>query len=281
VADLLARTVAQSASQTLGQTIVVENRPGGNQIIATSAVARSEPDGYTLLLADDVILTLNPHLFKKLSYAASDIVPVIDLAESRIVLSTNGASGKTLKEVLQHAKNHPGKLNYGTLGMGNTHHLLLEAIKQETNVDIVNVPYQGYAAAINDLLAGQVQLVSGGVGSPALGHIQNGKLQALAVSGNTRSALLPDTPTFSEAGYPNIQPSVSFIVYAPAGTPQALINQLHSGFDKALKQPNVVSTLAENGLEPLGRPSDQVSASLTEKAKSAAVTIERIGLRLD
>ncbi|WP_161568000.1 tripartite tricarboxylate transporter substrate binding protein [Pigmentiphaga sp. H8] len=282
VADLAARTVAQQLTTALGQTVVVENRPGGNQIIATSAALRAPADGYTLLVADDGIVTLNPHLFKKLPYKAADLRPVVDLAESRIVLSASkGLPADTLRGMVDYARAHPGKLNYGTLGIGNTHHLLLESIKQQARVDIVNVPYQGYAAAINDLVANQVQLVSGGVGSPALGHIKTGAIKALAVTGATRIPLLPDTPTFAEAGFAELQPRVSFIVFAPSSVPDWIVDTLNEAFAKALAHPQAASVFTQNGLDPQGRKADAVKADLSATSRKNEALVRTVGLTLD
>lgn len=280
--DLIARTVSHQLRASLGQTIVVENRPGANQIIATSAALRAPADGYTLLLADAGIVTLNPHLFKKLPYKASDLQPIADLAEARIVLSASKAlASNNLADFFKYAKANPGKLNYGTLGVGNTHHLLLESIKQQGGVDIVNVPYQGYAAAINDLLGNQIQLVSGALSPPALGHLKTGALHALAVTGATRSPLLPGTPTFAEAGFPELQPRSSFIVYGSARMSKEQVGFLNDAFAKVLSTPQTISIFLENGLDPQGHEPAEIKADLSRMSEKNSALIKSVGLTLD
>jgi tripartite-type tricarboxylate transporter receptor subunit TctC len=281
VADLLARSVAQSLGKTWGQPVIVDNRAGANQTIAAAAVMRSQPDGYTLLLCDDGVFTLNPNLFSKLPYSLKDFQPVAGLADAKIVLSmAKEVPASDFKGMVAYAKANPGKLNYASLGMGNTHHLLLETIKRQAGIDLVHIPYKGYVEAINDVLGNQAQLVSGGIGGPILGHLKTGALKALAVTGKDRSPLLPDVPTFAEAGYPGIDAKVQFILVAPAGLPVALTASINDAVGKAVKDV-APSVLIPNGMEPLNLTPQGLERSLADGRDAYAPLVKSVGVRLD
>lgn len=282
IADLLARQLAQQLSKAWGQSVLVDNRPGGNQIIAASSVMKAPADGYTLLLCDDGVFTLNPHLFKSLPYDLKDFTPVVDLADAKIVLSmAKEVPASNLPGMISYAKANPGKLNYASLGVGNIHHLMLETIKKQAGIDLVHVPYKGYAQAIQDVLANRAQLVSGGIGGPVLQHLGNGSLKALAVTGTTRSPLIPNVPTFAEAGLPQVQPKVHFVLMGPAGMPAALVERVNSTVSPLLKGELSTTLLAPNGLDALGNKPDVFANQLKEGRQAYGPIVKEIGVTLD
>ena len=199
VSDVLARSVAQQLGAEWKQPVVVDNRPGGNQIIATTVVAKAPADGYTLLMADDGVFTLNPHLFSKLPYRLGDFAPVVDLAELQMVLSLSKATpAGNVAELVALAKEQPGKLNYGSFGVGNIVHLSMESFQKMAGIKLVHVPYKGYPDAIRDVIANQVQIVLGGVGGPVLQHLKSGAMPAAAPGADLRRGGLPRLQSFRE-----------------------------------------------------------------------------------
>lgn len=281
VSDVLARNLAQRLSAQWKQAVVVDNRPGGNQIIATNIVAKAAPDGYTLLLCDDGAFTLNPHLFSKLPYSLSDFSPVIDLAELQMVMSVaKEVPARSLSELVAHAKANPDKLNYGSFGIGNIVHLSMDSFAKMASVKLVHVPYKGYPDAIRDALANQVQVILGGVGGPVLHHLKSGALVPLAVTGRTRSPLLPNVPTFAESGYANFKPEVNFVLMAPAGTPTAIVRQINIDAAKILHE--IAPTVLEpNGMKLLAHSPLELAQSIETGRLSYAEWVKSAGVKLD
>ena len=282
VSDVLARSVAQQLSAEWKQPVVVDNRPGGNQIIATTVVAKAPADGYTLLMADDGVFTLNPHLFSKLPYKLGDFAPVVDLAELQMVLSLSKATpAGNVAELVTLAKEQPGKLNYGSFGVGNIVHLSMESFQKMAGIKLVHVPYKGYPDAIRDVIANQVQIVLGGVGGPVLQHLKSGAMKPVAVTGRARSPLLPQVPTFAEAGYRGFNPSVSFILMAPAGTPPAVVNRINATAAKVVREEIAASVLVPNGMTPLGHKPAELLKSLEAGRAAYAEMVSSSGVKLD
>ena len=282
VSDVLARSVAQQLSAQWKQPVLVDNRPGGNQIIATQVVAKAPADGYTLLLCDDGVFTLNPHLFRKLGYSMADFTPVVDLAQLQMVLSGAGELPvRDLNELVALAKAQPGKLNYGSFGTGNIVHLTMDSFSKMAAIDLVHVPYKGYPDVIRDVLANQVQLVLGGIGGPVLQHFKSGAMKPLAVTGPTRSPLLPEVPTLAEAGFPRLNPEVNFILMAPAGTPAPVVHRINTAVAGIVKQEIAASVLEPNGMKPLGHSAAALGASLTAGKAAYAELVKTSGVRLD
>ncbi|MBU70021.1 MAG: tripartite tricarboxylate transporter substrate binding protein [Cupriavidus sp.] len=253
--DTLARQVAEGLSKRLGQTVVVENKGGAGGIIGTDFVAKSAPDGYTLLMTIPGPITANIALYKKLPYdPRTELRPISDIATARTVLTVNSTVPvKTVAELLAYAKKEPGKLRMGSWGPGTQPHTIQAYMDKTYGVDILHVPYRGEGPMVSDLLAGQVNLTIGSV-TTLRQHIAMGKLRPLAVAGTTRAKALPDVPTFAEAGYNDaaykiVGPST---LLAPAKTPDAIVEKIGREVVALVKSPAMQEKIEEMGAEPIG-----------------------------
>lgn len=244
--DYVARTIATRLQENLKNPVTVENKPGGNAQIGCDYVAKSAPDGYTLLLAGLTTHAAAPALYKKLPYdTIKDFAPITNLIESPLVVVVHpDVHASTLQEFVSLAKANPGKLNYGSAGVGNTLHLAGEMFRMSTGTDIVHIPYKGASQALGDLLGGRIQVMFDLPQTP-LANIQAGKLRALAVTGNERLSLLPNVPTTAEAGVPAFTFGTWIGLVAPAGTPPAIVNRLYSEIAKAVTHPEVREAFAK------------------------------------
>ena len=233
--------------------VVVENMGGAGGISGVTEVARSQPDGYTLLVADVGQIAINPHLFSKLPYAPlKDLAPVSLIGTSPLYLVAHpSVPVNTLKELVAYAKAHPGKLNYGSSGIGSIHHLATEALKAGFGIDLVHVPYKGTGQSVPALLGAQVGLLYSALPSIA-GHLKDGKLKILAVSSAKRSPQTPDVPTVAESGIPGYDFVAEIGMLAPAGTPREIIQRLADEMAKVVKQPEVVQRFTQLGIDPVG-----------------------------
>jgi tripartite-type tricarboxylate transporter receptor subunit TctC len=266
-ADIVARLIAQWLSERLGQPFVVENRPGAGTTIATEAVVRAPPDGYTLLLAATPA-AINATLYEKLNFNfIRDIVPVASLIRAPSVLEVNpSVPAKTVPEFIAYAKANPGKLTMASGGIGAPSHLFGELFKFMTGVNLVHVPYRGAAPAVTDLLAGQVQVYFDPLPN-SIGYIRAGKVRPLAITSATRSEALPDVPTVGEF-VPGYEASVWWGVGAPKNTPSQIIDKLNEAINAGLADPKIRARLADLGGTPLvGSPADfgKLIADDTEK----------------
>jgi tripartite-type tricarboxylate transporter receptor subunit TctC len=269
LADVLARAVGDEMSKTLGQPVIVENRTGAGGNTGADAVAKATPDGYTLLMSSAGILTANPFLYSKMPFdVETAFIPVSNVAEMSMVLVVNPkVEAKTLREFVALAKAQPGKLNFGSPGIGTTGHLGLAMFMHAADVKITHVPYRGAAPAITDLLAGQID---GVVDNPptVIAHIQSGALRPLAVAAKTRMALLPEVPTAAEAGVANYEASSWFGIAAPAGTPPAIVDRLHKAIAAAVRTPLMQERFSKSGARLVGDTPAEFSAQIrAERAK--------------
>jgi tripartite-type tricarboxylate transporter receptor subunit TctC len=250
--DVLGRLLAPALAERLEQTVVVENRGGAAAIVGANAVAKSAPDGYTLLLGD-INLAVNPSLYKTLPYDVNkELLPVALVAAAPLVLVVNAASPvKSLPELIARAKANPGKLSFGSAGAGNTTHLAPELLKAAAGLDIVHVPYKGIGPALTDLAAGTTDLVVTGV-SGATPLLKAGKLRALAITGDRRAAALPDVPTFAEAGTPLPDMSLGswWGVLVPAGVSRDIVQKLNRGIGEVLNSADLRGRLAGMNINP-------------------------------
>ncbi|MFO1284589.1 MAG: tripartite tricarboxylate transporter substrate binding protein [Burkholderiales bacterium] len=279
--DFVARTMAQKMSEGLGQTVAVDNRPGVAGIPGTEIVARSAPDGYTIALVGLTTHAANPSLYRKLPYdAQKDFAPIGNAIVSPLVLSVPPSLPvNNVQELIAYAKANPGKLNFGSAGIGNTLHLAGELFKSRAGIDIVHVPYKGASAAVTDLLAGRIHLMIDVVQTP-LAHIQGGKLKALGTTGAQRIALLPDVPTIAEQGLPGFLFTTWIGLAAPAGTPPAIVNRLHAEMAKALAMPDVKEAFAKQGMDVAPSPSPEAYAQhMRSEQERLAALIRSAGIQ--
>ena len=277
--DFTARVIAQSLTEQFGKSFIVESRTGATGTIANAAVARSAPDGYTLMLADTSIAMV-PSLFKQLSFDVTrDFAPISLVISTPLVLivpaSLNVAS---LKELIAQAKANPGKLNYGSGGIGSSTHLGAEMFRDAAAVDIVHVPYKGAGDAMQAVLGGQVQILVTALPT-ALPHIRNGKARALAVtSSGKRSAALPDIPTAAEAGLPAFAVANWFGLVAPAGTPKEIVDTLHTAVVKALANAQVRERFTVQGGDPVGNSPAEFGKLIRDEIPRWANVIRSAGV---
>ena len=248
--DILARLLANELSQKWKQTVVVENKPGASGTIFSEQLARTEPDGYTLMLTATHHV-INPSLYKNLRYdTRKDFTPIAEVAAVPNVLVVNPSfPAKTAKELIAYAKENPGKVNFGSAGTGGANHLSGELFKSMTGIDMVHIPYKGAAPALNDLLGGQIPVMFDSVPG-VIQHIQAGKLRALGVTSPKRSAALPDVPTLDEAGVPGFEAMAWFGLYAPGNMPPALAQKISADVVAALQSPQIKQQLSKLGAEP-------------------------------
>jgi len=253
--DVAARLVAEYLSRAFGQQVYVENRTGANGVIGIEAVAKSDPDGYTLLVAPDAIAS-NPHVYK-VNYALKDLTPVVQLSRQPIVLAAHPSLGvNTMAELIALARKQPG-IRYGTgSGVGSAQHMVVQWFAQLAGVELEQVPYRGGGQAINDLIAGHVQL--GALGStPLIPHYKAGKLLLLAQTTEARSQSLPDIPTFQESGVKGLVLDQWLGVFVPAGTPGPIIARLNGEIGKALADQAIKGNLVSSAMEPIGGSAEQ------------------------
>jgi tripartite-type tricarboxylate transporter receptor subunit TctC len=277
--DILIRAIVPSLSRTLGQNIVVENRPGGGSVPGTEQVVRAPADGYTLLAMDSAILT-NPGL-RKLPYdTLRDLTGVSMVATGPVLLVVHpSVPARDLKELLALARSKPGALNYASGGNGTSTHLAAELMKLAAGVDIAHIPYKGTGPAMVDQLAGHVQMQFAGI-STARPHVEGGKLRAIAVTGNVRSPAMPGVPTFAEQGLDGVDASSYWGIYAPAGTPAAVRAQLSEHVGRALKEPDVVERLRKAGFVPIGSSPDAHTEMMRSMIGKWMSLIQKAGIKM-
>jgi len=272
--DFVARLMAQKLTEGLGQPVTVDNKPGVAGIVGIEIVAKSPPDGYTLALIGMTTHAANPSLYKTLPYdAVKDFAPISVAIVSPLVLVVNpGVPANTVQELIAYAKANPGKVNFGSAGVGNTLHLAGELFKSSAGIDIVHIPYKGASAAVNDLLGGRIQMMIDVVQTP-LPHIQAGKLRPLGVTGTARIAQLPQVPTVAESGLPGFNFATWIGIAAPAGTPKAVVDRVHSEMVKALAMPDVKEAFAKQGMEtaPSASPETFAQQIKAEQERIAAL----------
>jgi len=251
--DTVARIVAKKVGDSVGQTVIVENKAGAGGTVAAHQVARSAPDGYTILLGNVGSLAVAPHLIAKLPYdPLHDLAPITMAVEfPNVIVVQPAMPAKTLAEFVQLAKASPGTIGYGSSGVGGIGHLAAALLALAAEIDIVHIPYKGGGPAMQDLLGGQIPSM---IATPvtALPHIKAGKIRALATTGAARAALLPDVPTVAESGYPGYDATNWYAYLAPAGTPKDVLARLHRELVQALNAPDVREQLDRQGVE--GKP---------------------------
>jgi tripartite-type tricarboxylate transporter receptor subunit TctC len=279
-ADVMARLIGQRMAVTLGQPIVVENRPGAGGTIAARFVAESEPDGYTLLLGNTSTLVISPLMYKNVGYdALKAFAPVARLGTTSDILATNpGFPAKSLGELIAYAKANPGKLNYSTPGIGTPPHLIGEMLKLRAGVEIVHVPYKSGGQSIQAVVAGEVQFTFENP-AVALPLVQAGVVRALAVTSAARHPQAPDVPTLIEGGLPDFV-SVSFTgVVGRAGIPGPIVAKLNSVINESLKNPDVAATLGKLAVDVKNETPGEFAAFLSEEMETMRPVIKAAGLQ--
>ncbi|GAO21152.1 twin-arginine translocation pathway signal [Alicycliphilus sp. B1] len=272
--DLVARVVTQRVSQDLGQQFVVDNKPGAGGTIGAGEAAKAQPDGYTLLLTTSSTHAISPHLMPRLAYdARKDFTPVAHLADAAsVLLVTPSLPAKTVQELVAYAKAHPRALNYASSGNGTIVHLNAAAFSAQAGIEMTHVPYKGTAQSITDLATGQVHVLFDSIPT-GMPHVKSGRLRALAVTSEKRSALAPELPTLAESGLPGYSSVTWFGVYLPAGAPPALVERIHKAFTQAMQTPEVAASLAKLGVEPAepGSPAQFAAMVQADSARWAGV----------
>lgn len=280
-ADVVARSVASGLEKPLGQTIVVENRPGAATIIGATAIAQAEPNGYMIGTADTGTLAFNPSLYAKLSYDPSKFTYIGGIARFPLLLAVNANSPfKTVDDVLQAARKEPGKLTAASAGAGSPHHLALELFKQRTNVNILHVPYKGAAPAIQDLLGGQVDVMFIDLAA-GLPNVRAGKLRVLAAATPTRVKALPDSPTMAEQGVPDFTAYAWQGLIGPGGLPQAVVDKLSAELEKTIKSEAVSQKLNDMGVEPMPMTPQDFKAYAERERTTWAEVIKKANIKLE
>ncbi|HYG41818.1 MAG TPA: tripartite tricarboxylate transporter substrate binding protein [Bordetella sp.] len=279
--DVLIRMLQKPVADAAGQSVVVDNRPGGASVIGTSNVAQSTPDGYTVL-GGDLSMLVNPSLLKDMPYdTVRDFRGVTMLARAPLVLLMHpSVPAKNLEELIALAKAKPGTLNFASGGYGTSTHMAGEMFRRAAGIDIVHVPYQGVAPAMAALLGGQVQIYFGGT-TTGLPHIQSGRLRALAVTGDTPSPLLPEVPTFVSRGIQGVNADTYWGIYAPAKTPDRVIEQLNAYFTGALRDPAVQQRTKDLGLTLIGNSADAHTAQMREMIGDWGTFVKEADIRLE
>ncbi len=280
-ADLIARLVAQSVSVRLGQPIVIDNRPGSGSNMAGDAAAKSAPDGYTLLHAPDNVFVINPHLYAKMPFdPGKDLVPIASLIANQYALAVHpSVPAKNMKEFVEGPGRATPPLFYGSIGNGSPHHLAMEVLKQHAKIDLTHVPYRGGGPAAIAMLAGDVSAMFGA--AAIVPTIQSGKFRGLAVTGKTRWASLPDLPTIHES-YPGYELTVWHAWFAPAGTPQAIVDRLRKEVNEVLREPALIERLTKSGSgEPYITTPEEFQAKIRGDYETYGKVIKSLGLRIE
>ncbi len=277
--DIVVRLIAPKLSESLGQSVLVENKPGASTIIGSEILAKAAPDGYTIGMITDSHV-VNPTFFPKLPYnSLADFAPISQLVFVPFVLIAHPSlQVKSVKELIAAAKARPGKINYASIGNGTPHYLAMEWVKSLAGIDMVHVPYKGVAPAVADVVAGQVDVMFTGM-STGLPHVKSGKVLGLAVSSPKRQASAPDIPTVSESGLPGFDFLTWYGLAAPAGTPREIVARLSREMAQALGQPDVRERLAALGVEGAPSTPEQFTAFMKKEAEKYAHIIKITGAK--
>jgi tripartite-type tricarboxylate transporter receptor subunit TctC len=280
-ADVIGRAVASAMSESLKAQVIVENKPGANGNLGADAVAKAPADGYTLLMSSGGAMTVNPFLYTKMPFDAErDLVPVASVARVLVFLVTHPSlQVNNVAEFVAYAKANPGKLSYASAGSGSSPHLAGEMFARQAKFQAQHVPYRGAAPALTDLLAGQVQFMFDP--GPGLKHVKDGKLKLLAVGSPKRSGQVPETPTLAEAGMAGFDADTVFGIYAPGGTPAAVVNLLHDEVNKALASPKVAEVVKGIGGEVMAVSRNEFIDRQHKDRDRYGAFIKEIGLKVE
>jgi len=280
--DIIARAAAIELSKSLGQPVVVDNRPGAGGNLGAEMAAKSAPDGYSMVMSANSLHGITPFLYTKLSYDPNkDLAPVIVFASFANVLALHpGVKANSVKELIALIKAQPGKLSYASSGSGSTIHMSGEMFKQLLGLDITHIPYKGSGPAVSDLMGGQVQMMFDNIPS-AISHIRSGKLRALATTGPKRAAVLPELPTMIESGVPGFESTAWFGLAMPAGTPKEIIARMNADGQKAARAPEFVKRMNDLGYEIVGGTPEQMAAMIRDEIKRWGPIVKASGAKVD
>jgi len=277
--DLAARIWAQKLSDRWGKPVIVENRPGAGTVIASNLVAKAAPDGHTLYVAPSA-LAISPTLFKKLPFdVAADFAPVARIADNPLILAVNASLPvRSIAELVQYAKERPGQLSYASSGPGSTLHLSGELLKRITGIEMAHIPYKGGPPAMNDVVAGHVQLIFADPAS-ALAQLREGRVRALGVANDNRTPAAPEIPTLKEAGLPGFDAVAWVLIVAPAATPKAIVNKLHAELKIVAALPETREQIIKIGMVPYESPSpEELQGFLKSEIARWGKLVEQAGI---
>jgi tripartite-type tricarboxylate transporter receptor subunit TctC len=279
--DVVARLLAQKLGEMWGQSVVVENKLGAGGNIGTGIVAKSHPDGYTILMASGSIFTVNPHLYKNLPFdTEKDFTPVTEVAAGpMVVVTSKKLHMKSLQDLLDRAKKEPKKLNMGSAGLGSQVHMAGENFSHAAKVKFTHVPYRGEAASYTDLMAGQIDLVVGNIGA-VTPLVESGRVDALAVTSKERAPMLPNVPTVAESGIPGFENYGWFGFMVPKGTPAAVTKKIRQDTVRVLKMPDIQKRLADLGMTAEGNTPEQFAKDIKAESKkwASVITDQKISI---
>jgi tripartite-type tricarboxylate transporter receptor subunit TctC len=279
--DVQARLIGQKLAESLGQQVIVDNRPGAGGTIGVDMAAKAPADGYTIVLASFGNILVGASLYKKLPYdPVKDFAPVILVSEpAGLIVVHPSVPVKSVKELIDYAKANPGKLNYASAGNGTWNHLFAEQLKSLAGIQMTHVPYKGAGPAVNDVVGGHVQVMIAPFPSAAA-HVKSGRLRALAVTGTKRSPLFPEVPTAAQSGLPGYSAASWFAVLAPAGTPREIVMRLNQEINRVLNAPEVKAAYAAEGIEPAGGTPGELVRSMREGMAKWGKLVRDLGIKL-
>jgi len=281
--DVMARQVADKVTSAWGQPVVVENKPGANTILATDSVAKSPADGHTILMTTDATFSINPHLYSKLPFdTRRDFIPVTMLVLLQQLLVAHPAlPANTLEELIRIAKAKPGSINYASYGSGSQPHLSGEMLKNKAGIDLVHVPYKGISLAVPAVMAGEVQLTFAGIAT-SMPQLKAGRIKPIAIGGPKRSPLLPEVPTFTELGYPEVETHAWFGLFLPAGSPPNAVARIHTDVKRVLEEPEFrQKQLIEKGYDVVGSSPDEFAAYIRKDSESRGRAVKISGAKAE
>jgi len=280
--DIYGRVMAAELQRIWGQSVVVENRTGAGGTIGTDSVAKSAPDGYTLLFAADATITIAPHLYSKLPYdPVRDLAPIVNVTAGPFVLLANPAfPANNVKELIALVQRQPGKISYASSGAGGQQHLAMEYIRTMAgSMDMIHVPYKGFGQGLTDVLANQVPLIFGGI-TASIQLTKSGKVKALGVTGPRRAKALPDVPAIAET-LPGFDITAWYGFMAPAGTPREIVKKIHDDAVTVIRRPDFLERMEKDGIEPVANTPEEFAAEIKTDLARWAKIVKAAGAKLD
>jgi tripartite-type tricarboxylate transporter receptor subunit TctC len=282
IADNSARVISDRLGARLGQSVLVDNRPGASGNIGTEQVAKSAPDGYTLLLGYDGTMVVNPHVYAKLGFdTLRDFEPVTKLGDAAVIIVAHPSTpANNVRELIALAKAKPGSLTYGSAGTGSSAHLACELLAQRAGIDMIHVPYKGGGQAITDVVGGQIPLVCTAIATSQQ-FLKSGKLKGIGLSSAKRSPVLPDVPTFVESGFPDLAVYSWVGILAPAKTPRPIVERLQKEIAAVLQTPEVRERYAVLGIDPVGNTPDEYAAQIRADLARWEPVVKKANIRVE